>query len=373
MIGVYLHHHGSGHRVRGSLVAAAVVAAGVPVTGLGTGGAPRNWPGAWVELVADDDLVEAHSGAGWDAHPGGGPTHPVTGDPTAGGVLHWAPLGDPAIARRQRQVVEWLDTARPSVVLVDVSVEIALQVRLCGIPVVVTALPGDRTDRPHRTAYDLAEHLLAPWPQDTHDRGWPEHWRAKAWHVGAISRFADRAAVPVPARTEPGQGAGGVPAGRPAAPTRTVLCVWGGGGAAVGPGRLEATQAATPGWTWVHRGGRHAPSPDLWAELTRADVVVTHGGQNAVADVACAGRPSVVVAQPRPHGEQEATAAAVERLGAARGLVGWPAADRWPDLLADALRRGGEGWRRWRSPDAAQRAAQLLTAAHQARRTRPAA
>lgn len=334
MIGFYLHHHGSGHRLRGMLIAQEVVRAGVPVTGAGSGPPPAGWPGAWVDLVRDDAL----------AQPGG--PDPEAVDASAGGVLHWAPLGDADIARRQQQVTDWLVTDRPSTVLVDVSVEIALQVRLCGVPVVVTALPGERTDRPHATAYDLADHLLAPWPEGTHELVWPAGWRAKTWATGAISRFAGR--VPAPAR--PVTDGGG----------RTVLVVWGAGGTVVDAAQVAAAAAATPGWTWVHRGGPHEPSLDLWAELMAADVVVTHAGQNAVADVACAARPAVVVAQPRPHGEQEATARAVQRLGIARRVLGWPEPAAWPALLTEAVARGGAGWERWVAPGAAARAAAHL-------------
>ena len=93
--------------------------------------------------------------------------------------------------------------------------------------------------------------------------------------------------------------------------------------------------------------GPGSPSPDLWSDLAAADVVVTHGGQNAVAEVAAARRPAVVVAQPRPFDEQVATAGAVDRLGAAVGLAAWPHAAAWPGLLEQALDRGGEGWRQW--------------------------
>lgn len=335
MIGLYLHHHGSGHRTRGTLIAQELCRLpGGRVTGLGTGPAPHGWPGAWLELAPDDDQV----------------TRGPEADVDAAGVLHWAPRHDPGLLRRHATVVAWLERDTPSVVLVDVSVEIALQIRLCGIPVVVTAMPGDRSDRPHLAAYDLAEHLLAPWPVGTHERDWPARWRSKTVHVGGISRFAG--STP--------------PAPTPPAPTpgveRRVLTLWGAGGTEVDASDLAAAEAATPMWTWTHRGGPHPASPGLWDELALADVVVTHAGLNAVADVACARRPAVVVAQDRPHGEQQATARAVEHLEVATGLAGWPEPHRWSALLEQALERGGQRWSRWEQPGAAAAAAQLLRA-----------
>jgi hypothetical protein len=125
-----------------------------------------------------------------------------------------------------------------------------------------------------------------------------------------------------------------------------VLLLWGAGGTDAGPEDIAAARAATPGWTWLERSPS-SPSPDLWRELGQADVVVTHAGQNAVAEVAAARRPAVLVAQTRPFGEQQTTARAVDELAAAVGLPAWPNPSAWPDLLNLATARGGEGWRSW--------------------------
>lgn len=43
--------------------------------------------------------------------------------------------------------------------------EVALPARLLGTQTAVVAMRGERTDPPHRTAYDLAKLLLTPWPR----------------------------------------------------------------------------------------------------------------------------------------------------------------------------------------------------------------
>ena len=327
MIGWYVHHVGLGHATRAVSVARRLRH---PVVGLGSGDAPPGWPGAWVPLARDDSAVA-----------------PAV-DETARGTLHWVPRHDTGLAHRHARVAAWVAQARPTLLVVDVSVEVALLARLCGVPVVVVALPGEREDRPHALAHDLAEAILAPWPSGTHERGWPRHWVAKTWAVGAIGRFDD---LPVERDhpTRPGDG------GR-----RRVLVLWGAGDDGPDAGDLAAAQAATPGWSWSLR--RPGSSGDLWADLLAADVVVSHGGQNAVAEVAAARRPAVVVARPRPHDEQVATAAAVERLGIAVGLGCWPAATDWPALLERALARGGDGWARWSTGTGAADAARLVHA-----------
>lgn len=329
MIGYYAHHQGSGHVTRLQAVAAAL---DETVWGLSSLPEPEGWAGPWLRLARDDTPEPAVAAA--------------LGDATAGGVLHWAPPGHDGLADRMAQLAAWAARERPRLVVVDVSVEVALLARLCGIPTVVVALPGRRLDRPHRLAYDSAEALLAPWPAGTHTDGWPRHWLEKAWFVGGISRFD--AMVP-PAPTGP-------------TARRRVLVLWGSGGRETGALALAAARRATPGWEWVERDPALSPSPDLWQDLAHADVVVTHAGQNAVAEVAAARRPAVVVAQPRPFGEQEATAAAVERLGVAVGLVRWPEPDAWPSLLERAAALGGNGWERWSTGRGAAEAARLLGA-----------
>ena len=89
-------------------------------------------------------------------------------------------------------------------------------------------------------------------------------------------------------------------------------------------------------------------------------MVVTHAGQNAVAEVAAARVPAVVVADARPFDEQQYTARALSAGGIAVGLDEWPATERWPGLLADAVALGGTGWRSWSYGDGARRAARAL-------------
>ena len=330
MIGYYAHHQGAGHLTRLRSIARAM---DEPVWGLSSAPAPAGWDSGWTQLARDDDpdpeVVARH------------------GDPTAHGVLHWVPRGHAGLARRSAQITAWVVEHRPHAVVVDVSVEVALLARLCGVPTVVVALPGERQDRAHRLAYDSADALLAPWPRGTHETGWPPEWTAKAWFVGGISQFDHL--TPRPAAT-PATARGG-----------RVLVLWGAGGRATSAADLDSARAATPSWTWVERSPEKPSATALWDDLQAADVVVTHAGQNAVAEVAAARRPAVVVAQPRPFDEQVATARQVEAHEIAVGREAWPSPDAWPELLRLAQRRGGEGWARWSSGHGAAAAAAHLS------------
>lgn len=327
MIGYYAHHQGAGHLTRLQSIARAL---DEPVWGLSSAPAPPGWRSGWTQLARDDDPApEALAGPA---------------DPTAHGVLHWVPRGHGGLAQRTAQIASWVVEQRPRAVVVDVSVEVALLVRLCGVPTVVVAMPGERFDRAHRLAYDTADALLAPWPHGAHDTGWPHEWTQKAWFVGGISRFDGL--TPRPPAPAPENGG-------------TVLVLWGAGGRTTTEAEVQAARAATPSWSWVERSPG-APGAPLWEQLMQADVVVTHAGQNAVAEVAAARRPAVVIAQPRPFDEQVATARQVESGQIAVGRDAWPSAEAWPGLLRLALDRGGAGWARWSTGHGAATAADHL-------------
>ncbi|MEH3034118.1 MAG: glycosyltransferase [Aeromicrobium erythreum] len=323
MIGYYAHHRGAGHVHRALAVASAL---GAGVTGLSTAAAPVGWSGPWIRL--DDDA---------DALPD---------DPTAGGVLHWVPRHHDGLRSRMATIARWLDAARPDLVVVDVSVEVALLCRLHGVPVVVVGQPGLRDDPPHATAYALAEAVVAPWPDDVEDLlTGIDDADPRVHRVGAMSRFDGRPRVPTALDDDP-------------RPVVTVLL--GRGGHDLDAGRLAAAREATPGWRWVVVG-EDAWVDDPWELLLTSDVVLTHAGQNAVAEVAAARRPAVVVAQDRPHGEQDATAALLRRAGR------WPVVslddlpdDGWPELLALAGALDGERWSTWNDGLGAQRFADVI-------------
>jgi hypothetical protein len=296
-----------------------------PVTVLTSLPPTEGWVGRWVQLAADDKAAD-----------------PV--DVDAHGTMHWVPRHNDGLLSRACQILEWLQQERPAYVVVDVSIEVATLVRLAGVPVVVVAMPGDRLDPAHQLAYDLADALLAPYPPFLAD-GWPERWRVKTHHVGAFSRFDGRQ------RVENVRG-------------NRALCqgvlLWGAGGEDPS-GAVRRLVHATPTWTWeVAAPGCLMDETTLWRALCSADVVVTHGGANAVAEVAAACAPAVVVADARPFDEQLHRVRVLGEHHVAVAVDSWPQDDDWPCLLEAARRLGGNGWTRWSFGDGAVRAAALL-------------
>lgn len=325
MIGYYVHHHGKGHLTRARCIAAALPE---PVTVLSSFPAPDQLDPfvAWVQLTPDDHDRDRI-------------------DVAAGGALHWAPRRAPGYQARMHQLAAWVERESPRVVVVDVSVEVTAFLRLLGVTVVVMAGPGRREDPVHQLGYQLATRIIAPWPQAIYA---PDHLlphASKVEYVGAISRFDGRAPEAAPAE-------------------RSVVVLFGNGGDEVSRGDIAAAKGACPEWSWRAFGGAQQPwSDDIWRVLQSADVIVSHAGQNAIAEIAAVRRPAILVPQQRPFSEQEETAAALAAANIAVSQARWPSVQKWPQLLDECARDSGDSWVKWNRGDGAQKAAAAIASA----------
>jgi hypothetical protein len=323
VIGYYVHHQGRGHLHRAQALTETL---GEPVTGLSSLPRPADWHGPWVELPRDD-------------------SQEVPEDVTAGGQLHWVPDADPGLCARSAAVSRWLERTRPRLVVADVSVEIALLVRLHGVPVVSVVLPGRRTDPAHLLGYRVSTALVAfsPLPACQLVPGLPSDIARRVTSLGAISRF--------PPTSAPKTGRSGLP---------HVVVLLGKGGGAMTRRDAEPLGPLAPDWRWTVAGGTDSWVEDVSAILSDADVVVTHAGEGALADVAAHRCPAIVIPAERPFAEQATTASLLEAQD-------WPAIVRrqfpdrgWPELLCRAVRLDGSRWQRWCDGHAADRFARVV-------------
>ncbi|WJL96596.1 glycosyltransferase [Microbacterium sp. ET2] len=329
MIGWYVHHHGWGHATRlqailPHLVDEVTVFSSLPEPpGLSAGA-------RWVTLPSDaDDIVTADGARRSARH---------FGDETARGSLHWAPIAHPGHRARLAVIADWAAAIEVSVFVVDVSAEVAAFVRLLGIPTVVVAQPGRRTDRPHRMAYEMADRILAPWAAGTMPAEGLTGFDDRVRRVGGVSRYDGR--------------------GADRAVGRRVLFL----GRTLADSALRQAIALlrADGWSVETAGtGDGDRADDVWPMITRAQVVVSAAGQNSVADLAAANARAVVVPQERPFDEQGET-------GRVLAAGGWaevaPCTAGSEQLVALVQRAAGRrpDWSGWQVSGAAARAAAVI-------------
>jgi len=309
MIGYYVHHQGAGHLHRAIAIARRMRH---PVTLIGTSvGEAAGLP----TLPLPDD-------AGADAR---------HGDPAEVPGLHYAPLRHDGMRARGAALAAWIGRERPSLMVVDVSVEVAILSRLLSTPVVSFRLAGRRDDAPHRAAFRAAEALIAPFPAALEGDDAPDWVLAKTFHAGFLSGGGAR----------PSAGGG-------------IVVAFGRGGTGGSAAALADAARAVPDRRWrvlgpvtgPVTGDTAAPPPNLellgWRDdvtaiLAEADLVIGGGGDGLVAEVAALGKRFLCLPEPRPFDEQAAKARRLAALGAAVTRDAWPGAPDWPALVREAL------------------------------------
>lgn len=321
-LGYYAHHHGSGHLRRAEQV---LERCQTPSTLLTSS-----------ELASD--LRTRRLALDVDGHPGDGhldegrlPHHQPLPS-----ILHYAPIGHHGLRARTAALTRWFAQADPAALVVDVSVEVTLLARIAGVSPIVVRQHGQRDDPAHRAAYESAAFLLAFWPSWAEDPTVSREVRDRTIHIGALSRLAgrqiDRDRACELAGLDPSQ--------------QHVIVVRGFGGDAWDEQQLLEAAHATPDHRWTvigppishdPRNARHLDVrgviDDPVAFFSAADVVVTHGGQNAVADAAALGARLVLIPQPRPFNEQVHLTQVLADNACAVVLPAWPRAQDWPTVL----------------------------------------
>lgn len=340
-IGYYVHHHGDGHRQRALAIAQAAPHGRFTLIGTGLAGRTEGIPC----LDLPDDRLTASSA--FDGH------DDAKDRPQA---LHYAPSHHDGVRNRAALITDWIARERPSLIVVDVSVEIAMLARLAATPTVYVRLGGRRDDTAHLEAFRGARAILAPFHGELDDPDMPEWVRAKTRFCPGLT-----------AASRP------VEAGCPG----TILVVYGKGGAGGDGEALAAAARALPGTNWRVIGPVSHPrsSPDNLAilgwvedadgEIARAGLVVGAAGDGLVNAVIAIGRRFICLPEPRPFDEQIAKANRLAALGAAIVIERWPDASDWPLLLAAARDLDPGVLSRLHDRDGARHAADFLIATAQ--------
>lgn len=334
-IGYYVHHHGDGHRQRAIQIASCApnrfVLIGTGLDGRSGGidcvDLPDDRPEGKAVFDGEDRSIERPQ------------------------ALHYAPVGHDGLRSRVARLSAWIASARPALMVVDVSVEVAMLARLASTPTVYVRLTGRRDDPAHLDAFRGAAAILCPFGEPLDGPGTPDWVRHKTHYApGLTPRVARRENL-----------------------EDVVLIVFGRGGAAGDGARIAETARAHPELRWRVAGPVSAvidPPPNLtllgWTEtaaeeIAAAGVVVGGAGNGLVNSVLAADRPFVCLPEPRPYDEQLMTARRLGEIGAAVVVEGgWPDAQIWPGLIEKARRLDPKARAPLVDPDGLARTARWL-------------
>ena len=243
-------------------------------------------------------------------------------------------------------LAEWFAAARPSLFVVDLSVEVTLFARLCGVRTALVRLHGHRDDPAHLAAFHLAHRLFAPFPPALEDTHTPEWVREKTTYLGAFSRYDGRTDTRQAAR----EGLG-IPQA-----AKVVTVINGTGGGAQVPANWRDVALAAPTWTFrlvgvIDAAAAGPPNltrvgfvPDTFPHLKAADVVIGSGGTNTMMEIGAARVPYLSVPEPRPFDEQQCKMRALASVGLTHLLDPDLPAAEWPALLERVRHMDTAGW-----------------------------
>jgi len=174
-IAFYIHHHGSGHFMRSLAIATALKHDKIVFMGSDLNRYRDNMPENIQVLHLPMDT-------------------PLSTDSkfTKGSQIdcfHYAPLQVIGVTERAAMMTKLFLENNPLLLIVDVSVEVALLARLCGVPTVIIRQHGKRNDLPHKLAYQCAELLIAPFGKEL-ETSEDVEVLSKTFYSGGFSRYS---------------------------------------------------------------------------------------------------------------------------------------------------------------------------------------
>ncbi len=307
-VGYYVHHHGDGHRQRAIAIARKL--GNVTLMGTGLAGKTENLP--FLDLP-DDRLDDDFTGMDHTERPSS---------------LHYAPFDHEGIRKRTAIMAGWIAHARPRLIVVDVSAEVAMLARLASVPTVYVRLNGRRLDAAHLDAFRGATALLAPFQEALDEDDIPAWVRKMTFYAPGIVRSAH-------ADISNSEG--------------TTLVVMGRGGRAANGEKWAAAARATPERQWRIIGPCTVPAElpinlelrgwvdDATAQIARAQLVIGGAGDGVVSAVLANRRPFICLPEPRSFNEQTSKARRLAAVGGATVRYDWPHPEEWAGLIDHAI------------------------------------
>jgi predicted glycosyltransferase len=331
VIGLYVHHHGSGHATRAKQIIDSIDAEVHVLTS-----ATKHFDATSTDyqlVTLPMDVPERR-------------TARMSFDTPD--VFHYAPTNVKEVRNRMAKLTQWAVDTQPDLVVVDLSCEATQLFRLLSIPTVVVRLHGYREDVAHEQAFKSAEFIIAPFPKAVEDGHTPNWIREKTVYTGFFSRYINRELS-----REEAQKVCSFDTDR-----LNIVLINGTGGHAFRGEQLYFLAETYPQHDWTVVGTYRSavttpPLPNLrtmghvedtFPYLRAADVVVGSAGTNTMMEIATADARYICLPEYRPFEEQVCKAQALEKLQA--GIINYqfPQLQEWNDLLERALALPNDRW-----------------------------
>lgn len=293
----YIHHHGAGHLMRAVAIA-------------------NKMPEHQITFIGSDLMRHANAIPDYvDC------IHLPMDTPTkqdryakseSKSFLHYTPLNVHGLLERNGLMIDFFRRNPQTIIIVDVSSEVTLLARLCGIPSVVIRQHGNRTDPAHALAYESAELIVAPFSQEMDTPVNHPFWN-KTLYAGGFSRYTDcKPTLDCEAKNIGILiGEGGSPINsafvhhlRKELPKEVKLHV---------VGKVEST-SSLDNQTHVFYHGRVDNPQEALQTCSR---VICNAGHNTIMELADLRKKIICIPAERPFNEQTDKAFQLERLGCA--------------------------------------------------------
>lgn len=269
-------------------------------------------------------------------------------------VLH-VPYGrDRAYLERVRAITEICLHYRCRLAIIDVCVETAILMRLCGIPYLYMRMNGRRDDAAHLQCYRAATGLIASYPRAFEESWVPDWMRAKTHYGGGI--FGPSQTIRSHRQLS-----------RP-----YVLVMRGKGMSQITPSAIAQAAGYVPEYDWVGIGFDalqigpnwqilpYVAEPDVY--LQQADIVIANTGNNSVLEVGHWQKPFITLPEWRFFDEQTAKAQMLAQHNLAIVITAWPTtAVHWRSLIEQAKALSVDMWPTILSHQGARRAADYIS------------
>ncbi len=225
--------------------------------------------------------------------PAANDTHIIQNTPEG---LHYAPLNVSGQLERVKIMTDFFFQSTSALLIVDVSVEVAMLARLCGVPAIIMRQHGRRDDLPHQIAYRNAIGLLAPYGRSMQGR--EEQWiTEKTYYAGGLARFKQQQDTADVAN-------------------RMVGIIVGSGGSSIDGKFLLHLSRSCPKWQFQLLGEIdiegslpnnlicHGRVKDPLALLQPCCLIIGNAGHNTVIEMASLNKRFIVIPEERPFDEQ---------------------------------------------------------------------